>query len=198
MKIKLSIFISALSFASIGAVAQGNFSPYSQLGIGDLEDSYYNRTSGMGNTGVAYRNNRYLILNNPAALSALSDQYFTMEMGVRGSLVNYYGTPVDLSNKQSGDITFRRLAMGMKLSKHWGSSIGLTPFSTQNYEFSVPYYIQGSTDEVANHYFQGHGSINKVYWANSYEFFGNPKNKHHISVGIDAGYLFGQLNQKDI
>ena len=189
---KVSILITLLSVVSFGAMAQGNFSPYSQLGLGDLEDGFYNRTSGMANTGIAYRNNRFLINNNPASFSAMTDQYFTVETGIRGSLVNYYGTPVDPSNKQSGDITFRRLAMGMKLSKHWGSSIGLTPFSTQNYEFNVPYYIQGSTDEVANHYYQGHGSINKVYWANSYEFF------HHLSIGVDAAYLFGQLNQKDI
>ncbi|HVW59644.1 MAG TPA: hypothetical protein VHC48_06410 [Puia sp.] len=189
MKIKsLVIFLSV--FTSLGAMAQGNFAPYSQMGIGDLEDGYYNRTSGMGNTGLAYRNNRFLISNNPASYSGLSDQFFTVEMGIRGSLINYYGTPVDVSNKQSGDITFRRLAMGMKLSKHWGSSIGLVPFSTQNYEYDVPYYLQGSTSELANLHYAGHGGVNKAYWGNSYEFF------HHVSVGVEAGYLFGQLNQK--
>jgi len=171
-------------------MAQGNFSPYSQMGIGDLEDGYYNRTSGMANTGQAYRNNRFLISNNPASYSGLTDQFFTLEMGIRGSLINYYGTPVDPSSKQSGDITFRRLAMGMKLAKHWGSSIGLVPFSTQNYEYDVPYYLQGSSSELANLHYSGHGSVNKVYWGNAYEFF------HHLSVGVEAGYLFGQLNQK--
>jgi hypothetical protein len=189
---KILLFISLSCFTCLGAIAQGNFSPYSQMGIGDVEDGYYNRTSGMSNTGLAYRNNRYLINNNPAAYSALTDQYFTMELGIRGSLINYYGTPVDPSNKQSGDITFRRLALGMKLSKHWGSSIGLTPFSTQNYEYDVPYFLQGSSSELANHHYQGHGSLNKAYWGNSYEFF------HHVSVGVEAGYIFGQLNQKDI
>jgi hypothetical protein len=173
-------------------MAQGNFSPYSQLGIGDLEDEFYNRTSGMANTGIAYRSNRFLINNNPASFSGLTDQYFSMETGIRGSVINYYGSPVDPASTQSGDITFRRLVMGIKAAKHWGTSIGLVPFSTQNYEFSVPYFLQGSATEIANHNYQGHGSVNKVYWANSYEFF------HHLSLGVDAGYLFGQLNQKDI
>ena len=189
MKIR-SLLISLSIFTSLGAMAQGNFSPYSQMGIGDLEDGYYNRTSGMANTGQAYRNNRFLISNNPASYSGLTDQFFTLEMGIRGSLINYYGTPVDPSSKQSGDITFRRLAMGMKLAKHWGSSIGLVPFSTQNYEYDVPYYLQGSSSELANLHYSGHGSVNKVYWGNAYEFF------HHLSVGVEAGYLFGQLNQK--
>jgi hypothetical protein len=189
---KISILLSLLSVMSVGVMAQGNFSPYSQMGIGDLEDSYYNRTSGMANTGIAYRSNRFLIDNNPASFSALADQYFTVEMGIRGSLINYTGEPVDPSNNQSADITFRKLVLGMKLSKHWGSSIGLVPFSTQNYEFNVPYDLLGSTTEIANHYYQGHGSVNKVYWANAYEFF------HHLSLGVDFGYLFGQLSQKDI
>ncbi|HXB95588.1 MAG TPA: hypothetical protein VNU70_10530, partial [Puia sp.] len=71
-------------------------------------------------------------------------------------------------------------------------SVGLVPLSTTNYEFNVPYYIQGSNQAVANHYYTDHGSVNKAYWANSVEFF------HHLSIGVDAGYIFGDLNQKDI
>ncbi|HLZ86209.1 MAG TPA: hypothetical protein VKQ52_03165 [Puia sp.] len=189
---KALILLSLLTVTSLGVMAQNNFSPYSQMGIGDVEDGFYNRTTGLGNTGIAYRSNRFLINNNPAAFSGLANQYFTMETGIRGSFIQYAGTPVTPASTQSGDITFRRLAMGIKAAKNWGTSIGLVPFSTQNYEFNVPYYVQGSSSEVANHYYQGHGSVNKAYWANAYEFF------HHISLGVDAGYIFGQLNQKDI
>jgi len=191
-RIKISLLLSLLTVTSIGVMAQNNFSPYSQMGIGDIEDGFYNRTSGLANTGIGYRSNRYLINNNPASFSALANQYFSMEMGIRGSFIQYSGSPVTPASTQSGDITFRRLAMGIKVAKNWGSSIGLVPFSTQNYEFNVPYYIQGTANESANHYYEGHGSVNKAYWANSYEFF------HHLSIGVDAGYIFGQLNQKDI
>ncbi|WP_188929343.1 hypothetical protein [Puia dinghuensis] len=189
---KVLALFSLLTVTSLGVMAQNNFSPYSQMGIGDVEDGFYNRTTGLGNTGIAYRNNRFLINNNPASFSGLANQYFTMETGIRGTFVDYAGSPVAPSSTQSADITFRRLAMGIKLTKNWGTSIGLVPFSTQNFEFNVPYYIQGSNSEVANHYYQGHGSVNKAYWANAYEFF------HHLSIGVEAGYIFGQLNQKDI
>ncbi len=191
-QIKRSFLLYLLTAMSLGAMAQGNFSPYSQMGIGDLEDGFYNRTTGLANTGIAYRSNRFLINNNPASFSALANQYFTMETSLRGTFISYAGTPVDVGATQSADITFRRLAMGIKVSKHWGSSIGLVPFSTENYEFNVPYPIQGSGTEIANHFYSGHGSVNKAYWANSYEFF------HHVSIGAEAGYIFGQLNQKDI
>ena len=191
-QIKRSFLLYLLTAMSLGAMAQGNFSPYSQMGIGDLEDGFYNRTTGLANTGIAYRSNRFLINNNPASFSDLANQYFTMETSLRGTFIGYKGSPVDVGSTQSADITFRRLAMGIKVSKHWGTSIGLVPFSTQNYEFNVPYAIQGSGTEIANHFYSGHGSVNKAYWANSYEFF------HHVSIGAEAGYIFGQLNQKDI
>ncbi len=189
--IKLVIVLSLLCLCCAKGMAQGNFSPYSQFAVGDLDDNYYNRTSGLANTGEAYRNNRFLINNNPASLSALTNQYLVVEMGIRGSLINYYGQPVSTASNQSGDITFRKLSLGIKLTKHWGSSIGLTPFATQNYEFNVPADLGTIAGQTANNFFSGHGSVNKVYWANSYEFF------NHVSIGVDAGYLFGQLNQKN-
>jgi hypothetical protein len=187
-----SILIALLTIISARMMAQNNNSPYSQLGIGDLEDGYYNRTSGMANTGIAYRSNRFLINNNPASFSGLTDQYFTMEVGLRGQYISYAGTQVNVASTESADITFRKLVLGIKLSKHWGSSIGLLPFSTQNYEFAVPYNLVGSTVQIASHFYQGHGSVNRAYFANSYEFF------HHLSIGVDASYIFGQLNQNDI
>jgi hypothetical protein len=185
-------FICLFSLSSVRLLAQGNNSPYSLLGVGDLEDNFYNRTSGLANTGIAYRSGRFLINNNPASYSALDNQFFAVEMGIRGSVINYYGQPVSTVDHQSGDITFRRLALGIKASKHWGTSAGLVPFSTQNYEFNFPTYLDGSQNEIANSYYQGHGGINKVYWANSYEFF------NHLSLGVEASYLFGSLTQKEI
>src|ERR1700744_6718764 len=110
-RMKLSILISLLTITSLGAMAQGNFSPYSQVGLGDVEDVFYNRTAGLGNTGIAYRSNRFLINNNPASYSALTNQFFTMELSLRGSFINYTGGPVAPAGNESGDITFRRLAM---------------------------------------------------------------------------------------
>ena len=184
--------IAVLAVSSLRLMAQNNNQPYSQLGLGDLDDGYYNRTSGLANTGIAYRSNRFLINNNPASFTGLTDQYFTMETALRGQYIHYAGSQVNLASTESADITFRKLVLGIKVNRHWGSSIGILPYSTQNYEFSVPYNIAGTTIQIADHYYQGHGSVNRAYWANAYEFF------HHLSIGVDASYIFGQLNQNDI
>jgi hypothetical protein len=187
-----SILLALLTIVSVRMMAQNNDVPYSQFGLGDLDDGYYNRTSGLANTGIAYRSNRFLINNNPASFSGLANQYFTMEIGLRGQFISYTGNQVNVASTQSGDLTFRKLILGIKVSKHWGSSIGLLPYSTQNYEFNIPYNIPGATIQNANNYVQGHGSVNRAYWANSYEFF------NHLSIGVDASYIFGQLNQNSI
>ncbi|HXB42723.1 MAG TPA: hypothetical protein VNV85_01635 [Puia sp.] len=190
MKRTLTIILLSACFFQLQA--QTNNSPYSIFGIGDIEDSYFNRTSGLSNTGIAYRSSRYLINNNPASFSALDNDFFAGEIGGRASLINYYGSNVNPSNNQSFDITFKKVVLGIKASKHWGTSVGLLPFSSQNYEFNSPLNVNGTTGVIANQFFQGSGGLNKVYWANSYEFF------HHLSLGVDVSYLFGSLQQKII
>lgn len=190
MRIILTIFL--LFVLSLEIDAQTNNSPYSIYGIGDLEDSYFNRTAGMANTGIAYRSNRNLIINNPASFSALDNQFFAGEVGIRGKLINYYGKPINTSNDQSFDITFKRFAVGTKITKHWGSSLGLMPFSSENYEFNSMQPVLGTPGESSNSYSQGYGGINRVYWANAYEFF------HHLSIGVNFSYLFGSISQKTI
>lgn len=190
MRIRLTIFLLAVVFAK--TFAQTNNSPYSIIGIGDIEDSYFNRTSGMASTGIAYRNGHSLINNNPASFSALDNQFFTGEIGIRGKLITYSGRPINPSDNTSSDITFRRFVMGIKLTKNWGTSIGLVPFSSENYEFNAPQPILGTNGETTNGYYQGYGGVNRVYWANAYELF------HHLSLGINSSYLFGSISQKSI
>lgn len=189
---KRPVIIALLTLGSLRMMAQNNFAPYSQLGLGDLEDGYYNRTTGLANTGIAYRSNRYLINNNPASFSGLTNQYFTMETALRGQYISYAGNQVNVASTESGDLTFRKLILGIKVTRNWGTSIGILPYSTENYEFQSPYNIAGTTIQIADNYFQGHGSVNRAYWANSYEFF------HHLSIGVDASYIFGQLNENSI
>lgn len=190
MRIKLSIFVLLFSFGRLAA--QTNNSPYSILGIGDIEDSYFNRTTGMANTGIAYRNSRSLISNNPASFSAMDNQFFAGEIGIRGKFVNYTGKPIDPTTNTSTDIAFRRFALGIKITRNWGTSVGLVPFSSENYEFNAPQPILGTNGETTNAYSEGFGGVNRVYWANSYELF------HHLSLGINSSYLFGSISQKTI
>jgi hypothetical protein len=171
--------------------SQTNNQPYSIHAIGDITDNIINRTSGLASTGIAYRNNRYLITNNPASLSALDNQFFAGEIGVNGQYIDYSGNSVSQTNHQSSDITFKRFALGTKIFRHWGSAVGLVPYSEENYEYSGNRPI-GGTGLTLPTYDEGYGGINKVFWANGYEFL------NHFSIGITTSYLFGSINNKNI
>jgi len=189
MRIWLTIIFSVL-FISAG-LAQTNNQPYSIHAIGDITDNIINRTSGLASTGLAYRNNRYIITNNPASLSALDNQFFCGEIGVNGQYIDYTGNSVSPSNHQSSDITFKRFAMGTKIFRHWGSAIGLVPYSEENYEYTG-YQSIGGSGALLPTYNQGYGGINKVFWANGYDFL------NHFSIGITTSYLFGSITNKNI
>ena len=172
--------------------AQTNNSPYSIAGIGDLNDSYLNRTTGLGSTGIAYRSNRSMISNNPASFSALENQFFMGEIGVRGKYIGYSGQPVSQTNSNSSEISFNQFSLGIKVKDHWGTSVGLSPVSAENYEFNSEGTIGGTAGETITTFNQGYGGINKVYWTNAYELF------HHLSLGVTGSYYFGSINQKQI
>lgn len=189
MRTWLTLILTVLFFST--GIGQTNNQPYSIHAIGDITDNIINRTSGLASTGIAYRNNRYLITNNPAALSALDNSYFLGELGVNGQYIDYTGVTVSQTNHQSSDITFKRFALGTKIFKHWGSSVGLVPYSEENYEYSGSRPIGGSAGAIPT-YDQGYGGINKVYWANGFQI------SNHFSIGLTASYLFGSINNKNI
>jgi hypothetical protein len=171
-------------------MSQNTSSPYSIIGIGDLEESYFNRTSGMANTGVAYRSKLYLINNNPASYSALQEQFFVVEGSARGKIVSYYSNNLISNTNQTRDFSVERFSLGIKVNKWWGSSVGLTPFSTANYSFTGKKSIQGTNISTAADY-DGSGGVNKAYWDNGFAL------GKHVSVGVSAAYLFGSLKQTE-
>ena len=183
--------VLGLFFATSASYAQNNTSPYSIVGIGDIERSSFDRTSGMGHAGIALSSNRTFYQANPASYSVLEDHYFYFEVATRYKSVTYSGTPVtDISNNTSTDIQFKKLAFATKLKPRWGISFGLMPFSTVNYSFSGLKTIQGS-NFVENATYVGNGGTNLFYVTNSFIV-----NKH-LSIGLQSAYLFGNMDETE-
>ncbi|MFT3749608.1 MAG: hypothetical protein QM768_14875 [Agriterribacter sp.] len=190
-KIRYGLIILLMFCAGANTYAQNTSSPYSILGIGDIEESFFNRTSGMANTGIAYRSSYFLISNNPASYSALQDQFFMVEASARGKIVSYYANNLNSTANQTRDFSVNRVSVGIKVNKWWGSSIGLTPFSTSNYAFSGKKVIQG-TNLFTYADYEGTGGVNKAYWDNGVRL------GKHFSIGVSTSFLFGSLNQKEV
>ncbi|MEI6184209.1 MAG: hypothetical protein WCP65_01685 [Bacteroidota bacterium] len=189
-----SIIYCLCLFAVTMVKAQNNNSPYSIIGIGDIENSYFDRTAGMANTGVALWSKRNLLHNNPASYVRLEDDPlkirtgFNIEVGMRYNAVTYAGTPItNASDNQSSDLQFKKIAFAIKLKPKWALSMGLLPFSSNNYSFLQSQQIVGG--DVVPTYIQGSGNTSQLYMANSFAI-----NKH-LSFGIHTAIIFGQFNK---
>ena len=189
MQIRFTLFCLLVCAA---AQAQNTSSPYSIYGIGDIQTSAYNRTVGMGSTGIAYRSDNSIIQNNPASYTALTQQYFHVEMGARGQFSTYtnasYTNNVGASDI-SNDFTVTRFAVATKVNKLWGFSAGIMPYSQMNYSFTAEKPL-GPQGEFAATSYDGTGGIHKAYWGNGFQL------GKHLSLGFTSSFLFGALQQE--
>ena len=184
--LNISGLICFIQFAN----CQNNNSPYSIVGIGDIEHSSFDRTSGMGHSGMALSSNRFLYNANPASYSALDDKFFNFEILARAKFINYSGSPIVAGSDASSDLQMKKFSLAIKIKPKWGISLGILPYSTANYSFYGNKYILG-TNLTVPAYYQGTGSVNQVYLSNAYQLTKN------FSVGLQAAYLFGQLSQTE-
>ena len=171
--------------------SQNNASPYSIIGIGDIEKGHFDRTTGMGYAGVALSSERSIFSINPASYSALQDKFFNAETSVRYKGVSYSGNAITSgTNSFSSDLVSKKIIFAIKVKPRWGLSFGLLPYSTSNYSFAAKKSLQG-TSLTTDAAYQGSGSLNQAYIAGGYRL------AKGLSLGIQAGYLFGQQQQEE-
>jgi hypothetical protein len=186
-KIIYSIF---LFFTAAYGFAQNTTSPYSIIGIGDIQQSYFDRSSGMANTGISLSSGRYLYHANPASYAKLEDHYFAMEVAARYKDITYAGNGVNINSNRSNDISIEKLAFAHKLKPWWAVSIGIMPYSTSNYSFSSTKDIQGTSLTTVADY-EGTGGLNQAYIANAFNITKN------LRVGLQTTALFGNFTQTE-
>lgn len=192
MKQVSKIFLSILFAGGFsGVMAQNNNSPTSIIGIGDLENGYMDRSSGMANAGVSLSSGRFMYHANPASYSRLDDHFFAIEMTGRFKAVSYSGTPITTSTGSSTDLQVAKLAMAVKVKKWWGVSLGLLPYSTSNYSLYTTKGVTGDLEYNMPAYYQGSGGLHKVYFANAVNI------SKKLSVGLEASYIWGSMQQEE-
>jgi hypothetical protein len=191
MNMKRIGLIISVYFATVITVnAQNNTSPYSVAGIGDIENGYFDRATGMANSGLSLSSSRFLFQANPATYSSLDDHFFHAELSARFEADYYQGSFVNTASNTSTDLQIKKLAFAIKVKKRWGISFGLLPFSNSNYSFYAPKSILGSS-YVSQAYYVGSGGLNQVYFANSYQL------TKELSIGLHSAFIFGHLQQTE-
>ena len=184
----LAAIIALCSAFSAHGQAAGTYTPYSIYGVGDLAQpgTAWNKT--MGGVGVGVRNNRYLNLLNPAAVTARDSLAFMTDFSLYSDNKMF-----QQGNIKSASNTFNinDLAMSFPLWHGTAMMVGIQPFSDTGFGYSFNYTdpdLIGRTGNIT-YSANGNGSIYKGFVA------AGARIGKRLSVGAQWNYYFGKIEK---
>ena len=161
--------------------SSGTSSPYSRFGIGTLSGYSLGRSAAMGGIGIGTRSGFQINTGNPASYAAIDSMTFLMEFGLISKHTNYKSA---LSQNGGNDVNFDHLTFSFPLKKWWATAFGILPLSEKGYDIES---VEVTTNGNSSTSITGTGTLTKAFIGNAFKI-----NKH-LSVGVNAWYLFGTL-----
>ena len=172
------------------AVAQsGTNSPYSQYGLGLLNEQSSGFNRGMNGLGLAFREHNQVNYINPASYSALDSLTFIFDAGLSGQITNFNenGHKINANNAD-----FEYAVAAFRAFKHVGVSFGIVPFTNVGYNYAITDYLNDDRDVAYTNTYSGSGGIHQVYFGAGWEFL------EGLSVGANISYLWGDIDRSVI
>lgn len=183
LKIKILVFILLSSMSSsLAQISSGTTSAYSRYGIGDLYSKGFVQNRSMGGIGIGIASPYSINIINPASYSSI--KLTTFETAAFNNLVKTSTNTLE-GITQSASVAY--LAIAFPVTKRWGSSIGLVPYSSVGYDIFDEATFENIGD--VEYFYEGSGGINQFYIGNALRIFKN------FSLGFNASYLFGSINR---
>lgn len=183
---KLGIFLMLMLLAGIShSVAQVQISsPYSRYGLGEIQARQFDRGLAMGGLGFAYRDPLTINIKNPASFSSFDSLSFLCSVGVLSHFNQLQtSTAVQGFNNMT---TLGYLTFGFPVTRWWGTSIGIVPYSHTGYKMIIRDTVAGVGSTLQQ--YEGNGSLNRFYFGNGFKLH------RDLSVGANVSFLFGTLN----
>ena len=185
--LSLSTLLLCVSFAAQGQANSG-YSPYSIFGVGDLsrQGTAYNRT--MGGVGVATRNNRFINIMNPAAVTARDSLAFMADFSLYGDNKIFKQEGVKSVNNV---FNINDCVISFPLWSTSAMMLGISPYSDTGFGYSFDYTdpdVIGRTGNIS-YSASGSGSIYKFFTAAGITFW------DRLSLGAEFDYYFGNLSK---
>jgi hypothetical protein len=157
-------------------------SPYSRYGLGDLTDNSNAWNFSMGGTSIALRSPYHINSTNPASYTAFDSSSFVFEGGL---VIDYVTlkTNIQTVSRTYGSVGY--LTFGFPVTKWWKMNISLLPYTNVGYNISSSQVSPGIGSETM--IYAGSGGINQFLWGNGFRI------TKHLSLGINASYMFGSM-----
>lgn len=156
--------------------------PYSSFGIGSVNHSSNSILDAMGSVSYAMQNPYYINFRNPASYAAFDSLSFLADAAAS----IYYSKLSQKGISQKNSYAKPNyLAIGLPVTRHWRTSVGIKTFSTVGYAIDIVKTIP-NVGEV-NYTYSGDGGLNQLYWGNAFRICKG------LSIGLNASYLFGSI-----
>lgn len=156
--------------------------PYSSYGVGTISHLSNGILDAMGSVSYAMQNPYYINFRNPASYAAFDSLSFIADAAAS----IYYSKLSQKDNHQKNSYAKPNyLAIGLPVTRHWRTSVGIKAFSTVGYEIETVKNLP-NIGEVKYTY-SGDGGLNQLYWGNAFKICKG------LSIGLNASYLFGSI-----
>lgn len=167
-----------------GAWAQGGTkSPYSQFGIGVLDDQSQGMSRGMNGVGYGLRQGNVVNTLNPASYSSVDSLTMLFDMGLSGQFTHFEEGNV---KRNASMASFEYFVGSFRALKNVGVSFGVLPYSSvgYTYESSKSVNQSGTLTET----YSGSGGLHQVFLGVGWRML------KPLSVGVNAAYLWGTID----
>ena len=189
---KILIVLIVACGLQTSAFAQEN-SPYSRYGLGDLTPNHNVFTRGMGGISAAVADNKSINFTNPASLTLIGNTIFDVATEIDFRTLKS-SNPAKKFTSANTYVSYLQMAFPLttpKMAKKqmlWAMSFGLKPVSKINYKIEKN---ERTGIDSLNTLYEGSGGANQA-------FFGTGLRYKNFSIGINAGYMFGNKESSTI
>ena len=182
---RISLVLLSLTLSAAYAFAQtdgtyGGYSPYSVFGVGQLHQSGTAWNRGMGGVGVAARNNRFVNVQNPAAVTARDSLSFMADFGLSGRISIFSD-----GNKKNVNtlLNIDDFALSFPMWRHTAMMVGIRPISDVGYSITSSKMDPDSGKQTFVS--AGNGGLYQLFVGAGVTFW------DRLSLGAQFNYNFG-------
>ncbi len=184
------VLCSLLLTLAAQAQTNGSNSPYSRYGLGLLNDGAQSFNKGMSGVGYALSDGEQLNFKNPATYAAIDSASLLFDAGFTLQHANI-GTKGNRTNARNAEVDY--IAAGFRMLPGFGMSVGLRPYSTVGYTLTgTSTFERAGVDVTQTETYKGDGGLHEIYGGLAYAPL--HRGKHHLSFGVNVGYLWGDLS----
>ncbi len=169
------------------AAAQDINSPYSNFGVGNLYPGQTSINAAMGGIGIGLQGNSLVNIMNPASYGFFDSTSFVLQGGILADVVQTHSEDLSITSR---NVQLGYMLLGFPIAHWMKASIGLTPYSRVGYLIYNDVY-QDSVGRITNEY-KASGGLNRAHAGLAIRPFKN------LSVGVNANFLFGDLDYQQI